>query len=195
MRERKIRVGPWDCSEKLLDRVTLYRQRMGGKSWTWVLHKALEDLMERERVFLDTHAPQVGSVPPVDVSTQAAAVGLPAVVAAGVPAVGLPAVGVPAVGVPAVGLPAAVAVVELSENEKRLERLIQGRAQKQFYLEEAPRELEREPGSLRALNWLARMPGILASYDADIAACRVEIEAERALSIKKVDNGEEGGEV
>ena len=187
MRERKIRVGPWDCSEKLLDRVTLYRQRMGGKSWTWVLHKALEDLMDRERVFFDAHASPVERMQPVEVSTQAVEVP-----AAGVPAAGVPAVGVPAAGVPAVGVPAVVA--ELSENEKRLERLIRGRAQKQAYLDEAPRELEREPGSLRALNWLARMPGILASYDVDIAACKAAIEAERAAKEK---GGEtlEGAEV
>lgn len=95
-------------------------------------------------------------------------------------------------------LPVAVDLVavapELTKNEQKLERLIRGRAQKQYYLEEAPRELEREPGSLRALNWLKVMPGILASYDSDIEACKADIEAERAAKEK---GGEtmEGAEV
>lgn len=82
---------------------------------------------------------------------------------------------VPAVGLSAVGVP----VPELTENEKRLERLIQRRATKQAFLDEAPLELAREPGSLRALNWLKVMPKEVASYDLEIEACKAAIEAER----------------
>ena len=167
-----MRLGPWDLKRELWDQMHAIKERE-GKTWRYMLTEGC-------RLFIASrgmvpHAP-VESAPPVAAVAQVAAAGLAAA------------------GLPAAGLPAAVPV-ELSENEKRLERLIRGKAQKQALLEEAPRELAREPGSLRALNWLARMPGILASYDVDIAACRAAIEAERALSIKKVDNGEEGGEV
>lgn len=89
---------------------------------------------------------------------------------------------------PVAALPVAVVpVVELTENEKRLERLINRRATKQAFLDEAPLELAREPGSLRALNWLKVMPKEVASYDAEIEACKAAIEAEKAA---KENSGE-----
>ena len=183
---RKVRISSWEMDGHLFAAVEAAKVKRGAK-WTWrrMQSEGLRLLLASwgEPVTLPpdedgeggAHASPVERVPPVAVDTQS------------------PAVGVPAAGLPAAGVPAAVAV-ELSENEKRLERLIRGRAQKQYYLDEAPRELEREPGSLRALNWLARMPGILASYDADIEACRAEIEAEKAA---KENGGEtlEGAEV
>lgn len=189
MKERKIRVGPWDCDEKLLDRVSLYRAQQGGKPWTWVLHKALREMMDREQVFIGAHADNVESVSnPVPVSISSPAV--PVVSAVGLS--GVPASVVPASvvsGVPAVGLP----VVELTENEKRLERLIGRRATKQAFLDEAPLELEREPGSLRALNWLKVMPKEVASYDVEIEACKAAIAAEKLAkeNTGEVERGEE----
>lgn len=172
---RKVRVSSWEMDGHLFAAVEAAKVKRGTK-WTWrrMQSEGLRLLLASwgEPVVMPpdedgeggAYAPPVERLPPVAVDTQVTEV--------------------PAVGVPA---------VELSENEKRLERLIRGRAQKQFYLEEAPRELAREPGSLRALNWLARMPGILASYDADIAACKEEIEAEREAKEKggESDGGEE----
>lgn len=169
---RKVRISSWEMDGHLFAAVEAAKVKRGTK-WTWrrMQSEGLRLLLASwgEPVTLPpdedgkgyAYAPLVERLPPVAVDTQA---------------VEVPAVGVPAAGLPAVGVPA----VELSENEKRLERLIRGRAQKQALLDEAPRELEREPGSLRALNWLARMPGILSSYDVDIAACRAAIEEERA---------------
>lgn len=181
MKERKIRVGPWDCDEKLLDRVSLYRAQQGGKPWTWVLHKALREMMDREQVFIGAHADKVESVSnlvPVSINSPV----VPASVVPGVPASAVP--GVPASVVPA---------VELTENEKRLERLIQRRATKQAFLDEAPIELAREPGSLRALNWLKVMPKEVASYDLEIEVCKAAIEAERLAkeSSGEMERGEE----
>lgn len=181
MKERKIRVGPWDCEEKLLDRVTLYRARQGGKPWTWVLHKALHELMDREQVFIDAHAPNMERVQNLE-SVSIGAAGVPAAV-------------VPASVVPASVVPAAVDEVPVfnSINEQRMYWLLKGRADKQALLDRAPVELEKEPGSKRALNWLARMPGILAKYEVDIAECQAALEAERVAkeNIGGVEPGEE----
>lgn len=88
---------------------------------------------------------------------------------------------------------AVVPVAELTENEKRLERLIGRRATKQAFLDEAPLELAREPGSLRALNWLKVMPKEVASYDVEIEACKAAIEAEKAAKENsgEMERGEE----
>lgn len=165
---KKVRVSSWEMDGHLFAAVEAAKAKRGNK-WTWrrmqseglrLLLASWGEPVAAESEDGESYAPAHNVERPQNLGSVESA--------AGVPVAGVP-------GVPAAVVPASV---ELSENEKILERLHAGRARKQALLDEAPRELEREPGSLRALNWLKVMPGILASYDADIAEWTAKVEAE-----------------
>lgn len=190
-----IRLGPWDLNRDLFDQMEVIKARE-GKTWRFMLTEgcrlfiASRGMVPHSPVVRESYAPAPNVERPQNVGSVEPA--LPAV--PGVPVAVVP-------GVPVAVVPAAVDEVPVfnSVNEQRMYWLLKGRADKQALLDRAPIELEREPGSKRALNWLARMPGILAKYEVDIAECQAALDAERAakeaLSSNSVDNSDNGGEV
>lgn len=189
---KKVRISSWEMDGHLFAAVEAAKAKRGS-NWTWRrmqsegLRLLLASWGEPVAMAEDSgegcaHANNVERVQPMEAHTHSP-----------VPAAVVPAAVVPAAVVPAPVSSCGVPVFN-SPNEKKMYWLTVGRAEKQALLDEAPKELEREPGSLRALNWLARMPGILAKYDRDIAELKAEMAAEEAA---KENSGEviEAGEV
>ena len=185
-----MRLGPWDLKRTLWDQMDAIRVQE-RKTWRFMLTEACRMFIASRGLVPDEGgiAERYAPAPNVERLPNPA----PVYIAPVVPA--LPDVGLPAL--PVAVLPASVVPVaeltELTENEKRLERLIQRRATKQAFLDEAPIELAKEPGSLRALNWLKVMPKEVASYDLEIEACKAAIAAEKLAkeSSGEMERGEE----
>jgi hypothetical protein len=162
----KYRVGPWDCDVDLYNQVMAYKERIGGKPWTWVLHRALRDLMAKEGVSV----PAVGT-------------------AAGVMSQGSPGVGVsvaPQV-VPVVPLPVAEPVlVEVREMTQLEQNAAWLRGRIETWKKEIP--WHTEAGRMRIV---AIREQEIREKSVELAEMEKRIEAERAaLSSESVGNVE-----